>query len=184
VSDNEPLVPPRQTDGPRARSRWEIFAVTAIAVVIADQVTKTAIAGNLGIAASVEVIGSFLIFVHGQNTGALFGVLGQSAALLAIVSPFVIGAIVVYQARAGGSPLIALALGLLLGGAIGNLIDRIRYGYVLDWIDAGIGGLRFWTFNVADAAITISIGLLLLAAAVPSLAERGVRRPSTTAGDA
>jgi signal peptidase II len=158
---------------PEGRSRWAIFVVTALLVVVADQASKAAIAARLEPGESIEILGSWLVFVHGQNTGALFGLLGQSATILAIVSPFVIGAIVWYQARAGSSPLIALALGLLLGGAIGNLIDRLRFGYVLDWVDAGIGGIRFWTFNIADSAITISILLLFLVTAVPSLAALG-----------
>jgi signal peptidase II len=148
-----------------------------VAVVIADQATKAAVAAALRPGEATEIIGSLLVVVHGQNTGALFGLLAQSALLLAVVSPFVVAAIVWYQARAGGSPLIAFALGLLLGGAIGNFIDRVRYGYVLDWVDAGIGGLRFWTFNVADSAITISILILLLVAAVPRLGEIGMARP-------
>jgi len=184
MSEVDPAVSPPEPDGGRARSRWGLFGLTAIAVVAADQATKAAIAGSLQIGESIQVVGSLLVFIHGQNTGALFGILGQSSTVLAVVSPFVIGAIVWYQARAGGSPLIALALGLLLGGAIGNLIDRVRYGYVLDWIDAGLGGLRFWTFNVADAAITISIGLLLLVAAVPRLAEVGAAHTSMETGDA
>ncbi len=175
--------PPSGASG-HARSRWGIFVIAAIAVVVIDQASKSAVAGGLDVGESIQVVGTWLVFVHGQNSGALFGILGQSALLLAIVSPFVIAAIVWYQARAGASPLIALALGLLLGGAIGNLIDRVRYGYVLDWIDAGIGGLRFWTFNVADAAITISILMLLLITAVPRLAELGTSGAPVGTGDA
>jgi len=70
----------------------------------------------------------------------------------------------------------SVALGLLLGGAVGNLIDRFRFGYVLDFVDLGIGALRWYTFNVADAAISASILLLLLTAV---LGERlsAVTRP-------
>jgi signal peptidase II len=161
-----------------------LFATVAVLVVVVDQATKAVVAGQLDIGESAAIIGNLLMVVHGQNTGALFGLLGRSAPLLAILTPVVVGAIVWYQSRAGSSPLVAVALGLLLGGAIGNLIDRIRLGYVLDWVDAGIGGLRFWTFNVADASITIAILILLLVAAVPRLAELGVRRPSLDAGDA
>lgn len=165
-------------------SRWGLFAIVAITVVLLDQASKAVVAGRLDIGESAAIVGNLLMVVHGQNTGALFGLLGRSAPLLAIVTPIVVGAIVWYQARAGSSPLVALALGLLLGGAIGNLVDRIRLGYVLDWVDAGIGGLRFWTFNLADAAITIAILILLLVAAVPRLAELGGPRPSMDTGDA
>ena len=168
----------------RSRSRWGLFALVAVVTIALDQATKTLVAGQLDIGESAAIIGTLLVVVHGQNNGALFGLLGRSAPLLAILTPLVVGAIVWYQARAGSSPLVAVALGLLLGGAIGNLIDRARLGYVLDWVDAGIGGLRFWTFNVADAAITVAILLLLLLAAVPQLAELGGPRPSMDAGDA
>jgi signal peptidase II len=67
-----------------------------------------------------------------------------------------------------GSMLTTLAFGLLLGGALGNLIDRIRLGAVIDWADMGIGDLRWYTFNVADAAISLSIVTLLLAAFLQS----------------
>jgi len=64
----------------------------------------------------------------------------------------------------------------LLGGAIGNLIDRLRLGYVVDFIDIGIGDLRFYTFNLADAAISTAILMLLGAALLPSLSRLGERR--------
>jgi signal peptidase II len=183
VTEPDVAPPPGQT-APRGRSRWGIFAITAVLVVTVDQLTKAAIAARLDVGEAMEVIGTWLIFVHGQNNGALFGLLGQSAMILAIVSPFVIGAIVWYQARAGASPVISIALGLLLGGAIGNFVDRLRFGYVLDWVDAGIGGIRFWTFNVADSAITISILMLLLVTAVPRLAELGTEARPPERADA
>ena len=83
-----------------------------------------------------------------------------------------IGLIVAYHARSGRSPYMSVALGLLLGGAIGNLIDRLRLGHVVDFVDTGIGDLRWYTFNVADAAISIAILLLILAAIRPSLVEK------------
>jgi signal peptidase II len=88
---------------------------------------------------------------------------------MAVVSLGVIGLIVWYHARSGRSLLLSSALGLLLGGAVGNLIDRIRLGYVVDWVDMGIGNVRFWTFNIGDAAITCAILLLLLIALKPGI---------------
>jgi signal peptidase II len=90
----------------------------------------------------------------------------------------VIGLLVWYQSKVGASALLSFALGLLLGGAVGNLADRVRLGYVVDFVDAGLGSLRFYTFNVADAAISTALLLLILAALRPSLAgppdpERG-----------
>ncbi|HTS15202.1 MAG TPA: signal peptidase II, partial [Candidatus Sulfotelmatobacter sp.] len=76
----------------------------------------------------------------------------------------VIALIVWFQARtaATGPLLMTLTLGLLLGGAIGNLLDRLRYGYVIDFVDTGLGANRFFTFNVADSAISLAIAGLLL----------------------
>jgi signal peptidase II len=116
----------------------------------------------------LEIVGDLLRFVHGQNSGALFGLFRDQALLFAIVSIGVVGLIVWYHGSSGRNTLLSLALGLLLGGAIGNMIDRFRFGYVIDWVDAGIGDLRFYTFNVADSAITGAILLLLLLAFLPN----------------
>jgi signal peptidase II len=64
--------------------------------------------------------------------------------------------------------MLSITLGLLLGGALGNLIDRVRLGYVVDFVDAGIGSLRWYTFNVADASISCAIVLLLIVALRPT----------------
>ena len=83
---------------------------------------------------------------------------GRSAPLLGIASLGVIAVIVWVQARQGvHSLLLTVALGLLLGGAVGNLLDRLRFGHVVDWVDTGIGDARFYTFNVADSAISIAV---------------------------
>ena len=84
-----------------------------------------------------------------------------------------IGLIVAYHARSKPSVVLSVALGLLLGGAIGNLIDRIRYGYVVDFVDAGIGDSPLYTFNVADSAISVAILLLILLALFPALGGSG-----------
>jgi signal peptidase II len=98
----------------------------------------------------------------------------DQALLFAAMSLLVIGIIVWYQARAGGNLVVTLALGLLLGGAMGNLADRLRLGYVVDFVDLGIGSWRFYTFNVADSAITGAVLLLLVLAIAPGLV--GLRR--------
>jgi len=72
-------------------------------------------------------------------------------------------------------PYLSLALGLLLGGALGNLADRLRLGYVVDFVDIGLGTLRFFTFNVGDSAITLAILMLIAAAIFPTLSGVGDR---------
>ena len=99
--------------------------------------------------------------------------LPQSAPIFAVVSLGVTALIVVYHAKAGRGIVTTIALGLLLGGAIGNLLDRLRYGYVVDFVDMGIGSWRFYTYNVADACITTAIILLIVMAVFPRVAEWG-----------
>ena len=156
--------------GDPRRPLWAVFAGLAIAVVVADQLTKAWLVSFLGPGQSVQVIGDLVRLVHSQNTGGLFGFLKGQAGPFAALSIVVMALIVAYHARSGRSPYLTLTLGLLLGGAIGNLVDRIRLGYVVDFVDAGIGSLRWYTFNVADASISLAIVLLLLAAVRPSLA--------------
>jgi signal peptidase II len=153
--------------------RWVLFAALAVGVVVVDQLSKAWLAGQLDPGEMMIVLGEWLRFVHGQNSGILFGLLPQSAPAFAIVSLGVTALIVVYHYKAGRGIVTTLALGLLLGGAIGNLLDRLNHGYVIDWIDMGIGTLRFWTYNVADAAISTAIVLLIAMAIVPRIAEWG-----------
>lgn len=171
MTEAEPLTPAASS-----APHWGVFGSIAGVIVVLDQVTKALLVAALEPGQSVNVLGDWLRLVHGQNTGALFGLFRDSAAGFAIVSIVVIGAILVYESRAGATRYVSLTLGLLFGGALGNLADRIRLGYVVDFVDAGVGTLRFWTFNVADASISLAIVLLLAASVWPSLAgQRAVR---------
>jgi len=152
------------------RPIWPLFLGIAATVVVLDQVSKAWLTSFLDPGESTAVLGDYLRLVHGQNNGAIFGLFKDSAPLFGIVSVAVIGLIVAYHARSGRSVYLSITLGLLLGGAIGNLVDRFRLGYVVDFVDVGIGNLRFYTFNVADAAISLSLLLLILVALKPSLA--------------
>ena len=173
--------------------RWTTFLALAAAVVVADQLAKAAVTSSLAPGQSVPVIGDLVRIVFGQNTGALFGLFKDNAVMFGGVSIAVIVLIVAYHGRAAPSLYLTVTLGLLLGGAVGNMIDRLRLGYVVDFVDAGLGTLRFYTFNVADSAISLSILLLVIAALRPSLVEGDVRRetasarkprrPSTNEGD-
>lgn len=157
------------TAAPRAtRTRWALFAGLAVGVLIVDQIVKSWIAANFEFHRAVELIGDILRVAPTQNNGAIFGMFRDQAPIFAILSIGVMGLIVWYESRAGGSLLVTVALGLLLGGALGNLTDRLRLGYVLDFMDLGLGGWRWYTFNVADAAISLSILLLFVAALRPT----------------
>ena len=156
--------------------RWIVFFGLAIGVVVLDQASKAVVDAAFALASShgpapglaepTPIIGDLVRIAKTYNDGGLFGLFDATAPILAVASLVVIAVLVVVQARSGprASWFTTVALGLLLGGAIGNLIDRIRYGYVIDWVDMGIGGWRFYTFNVADSAISIAIVLLLLTA--------------------
>jgi len=165
-----------------ARPRWGIFLFVAAAVVLIDQLSKAWLVGLLGPGQRQPVVGDLIRIVHGQNDGAIFGLFRDQALLFGIVSVGVIGLIVWYHGASGRNTLLSIALGLLLGGAIGNMIDRFRLGYVTDWIDVGIGDLRFYTFNVADSAVSIAVLLLLLLALWPTSRSGSSPAPDPEAG--
>jgi signal peptidase II len=177
-------------DQPDRGRRWLLFAAVAIAVIVADQLSKLWIDASFAQAAvhplpgqnqPTPVLGEFVRIAKAYNTGGIFGLFGNSAPILALSSTVVIGLIVVYQWREGtrGPWLLSLALGLLLGGAIGNFIDRVRLGAVVDFVDVGIGNWRWYTFNVADAAISTSLLLFILLALLgPRLGDRLEQRPA------
>lgn len=153
-----------------SRGHWALFLGLAAAIVVVDQLVKAWIVGAYQVGVASEILGNWVRIWLSHNTGALFGMFRDQALLFAAVSLAVIGIIVWYQARAGGSLVVTLALGLLLGGALGNLADRLRLGYVVDFVDIGVGSWRFYTFNVADSAITGAVLLLLLLAIAPGIA--------------
>jgi signal peptidase II len=153
--------------GTRTRARWPIFLGLAAAVVVIDQLTKAWLVSFLEPGERVEVVGDVVRLVHSQNTGALFGLFRDQAMFFAILSVGVVGVIVWFHYSSGRNALLSVALGLLLGGALGNMADRFRIGYVVDFVDIGLGDLRFYTFNVADSAISAAILLLLLSALLP-----------------
>jgi len=152
-----------------ARPAWPVFAGLAAAVVVADQLTKAWLTSAIAPGSAVRVVDDLVRLVSSQNRGGLFGLLQGNAIVFAVLSIVVVALIVAYHARSGHDLLLSVALGLLLGGALGNLIDRIRLGYVVDFVDAGIGDLRWYTFNVADASISCAIVLLVILAIRPTV---------------
>ncbi len=151
--------------------RWALFTALAVAVVVIDQLAKAWIVSNLQVGESFQVLGDWVRVVHWRNSGILFGMLPESAGAFAIVSLLVAGLIVAYHAKAGRGLAVTVTLGLLLGGALGNLVDRVRFGSVVDFVDMGIGGWRFYTYNLADAAISTAIVLLVAMAVFPRLGD-------------
>jgi signal peptidase II len=147
-----------------------IALAAALGVIVLDQITKAAITGAFARGDGVSVIGEFLRIGHAQNSGAVFGIMksaGRFFTVFSVVAAVVLVATILVARRA---PVwVRVGLGLVLGGAVGNLVDRIRFGAVVDFIDIGINdSVRWPSFNVADAAITVGIVLLLAASLRPA----------------
>lgn len=152
---------------------WPLFGALAAVVLIADQLTKAWVDASFALAspfaapgtpeAPTPILGDLVRIAKSYNDGGIFGFAGDSALLLAAASMVVIAIIVLVEARQGlDDPLLTVALGLLLGGALGNLVDRLRFAHVVDFVDMGIGDQRWYTWNIADAAISVAIVLLLV----------------------
>jgi len=145
------------------------LAVTAFAfailVVMLDQLTKAWVLSGLDLreVGRVEVLPPILNFTWVENRGVSFGLFGDGSArwMLSLFSIVVAGILGWWALRADRRLLIT-AIGLVMGGAIGNVIDRIRFGFVVDFIDFSGTRVFPWVFNVADSAITIGVVLLIL----------------------
>ena len=159
--------------GVRTGRHWLVFFALAGTIVIVDQLTKAILVANLDPGQMVSVVGDWVRLVFSQNSGALFGMFRDQAILFGLASLVVIGLIVAFHGQSERSLYLSIALGFLLGGAVGNVIDRLRLGYVVDFVDIGIGGFRWYTFNVADAAISTALVMLFALAFFPRLARLG-----------
>lgn len=166
------------------------YLVISLAVLVLDQWTKWLVEVHLGDHASVEVIPRFLSFTHVQNTGVAFGLFaahGDAAGtwvltLLGLAALVFVG----YYFRIvplSDRPLL-VALALVLGGAVGNLVDRVMSGAVTDFIDFYVGTYHWHTFNVADSAITVGIALMVLSTFRRPPEEDGADQDDETGGEA
>jgi len=137
----------------------------SLLAVIMDQASKLAIAGTMQLYESIEIIPFFkLTYVH--NTGAAFSFLSEAGGwqrwFFAVLALVISVAIAVWLTRLKEhETLLAVALALILGGAVGNLIDRLAYGYVIDFLDVYYGTWHWPAFNIADSAITVGVMLML-----------------------
>ena len=141
--------------------RAALIAAVGVVAFLLDRISKALVVANVPLHERREVIGDFLRVTHTHNSGSAFGMFQESTTALSILSVVAVGAILYYyRSIAGRSPLLAATLGMQLGGAFGNLVDRVSQGYVVDFIDAGVGGVRFWAFNLADSSIVVGIVLV------------------------
>jgi signal peptidase II len=145
-----------------------IQIVIASAVVLLDQLVKAMVRSRLELHESITVIPGFFDLTRVHNSGAAYGFLNGvdfpfKTALLACVATAALIGLGVYAASLDRTQVLTRAgLTLVIGGAAGNLIDRISAGYVLDFVDLYRGDWHFWAFNVADSAITIGVVLMIL----------------------
>jgi signal peptidase II len=151
---------------------WCGLGAVVLAAVAADQLTKHVVTAALGLDDSVHVVGPLSIH-HVENTGIAFGLFARATSVVTVVTAAAVVWMLAYFARAGSRhPVLPAALGLLIGGSLSNLVDRIRLGHVTDFID-----LRYWpAFNLADSFIVVGVAILLAALAVADRAPPP-RRP-------
>ena len=145
-----------------------VQAIVAVTVVLVDQLVKAMVRSRLALHESVTVIPGFFDLTRVHNSGAAYGFLNGvdfpfKTALLACVAMAALIGLAIYSASLDQRQVLTrVGLTLVIGGAAGNLIDRVTAGYVLDFVDLYRGDWHFWAFNVADSAITIGVVLMIL----------------------
>ena len=157
-------------------AQWLALLVVAAAAIAADQVTKQVVGRTLALGESVDIVGPFSIH-HVQNSGIAFGLFASRTGLVVGVTAVAVGLMLWFFARSGRRhPVLPVALGLVLGGSIANLIDRVRLGHVTDFLD-----LVAWpAFNLADTFIVVGVAILFGALV---LADRSHRMHGARDGD-
>ena len=165
---------PQTAVAPVAVSRWERIRAyrwlwsLALAVFVLDQGTKAWINASLpfgtyGTPGAITVIDDFFYIVHVGNTGAAWSMLAGKSSLLAAMALITLGAIYIWRHLLGLRKLpVQIGFGLLCGGIAGNLLDRLLYGHVIDFLDFHFGSYIYPTFNVADSGICVGVVCYLL----------------------
>jgi len=152
--------------------QWVALTAVALAAIGGDQLTKQLVRTHLRIDESAQVIGPLSIH-RVQNSGIAFGLFSSATALVTVLTAIAVGWMLVFFGRSGARhPVLPAALGLLIGGSVSNLVDRVRLGHVTDFIDFG-----WWpAFNLADTFIVIGVAVLLLALTSADSRPRDRRR--------
>ncbi len=143
--------------------RGVVLLITALTILVADQVTKALVVSNLAVGEKTTLLGDVVQVWHAQNRGAAFSLFQGGTIVFLVVSVLSIGMVAYfYRSLRDRSPWVHVVLGIVLGGTLGNFTDRLRQGYVTDWLSIGIGDTRWPTFNVADSSVVVGIGILVL----------------------
>jgi len=151
-------------------TQWLSLATVAIAAVIADQLTKAIVTNRLDLNDQVHIVGPFSIH-HVTNSGIAFGLFASATSIVIFLTMLAIAWMLYFFARSGARhPVLPVALGLVIGGSVSNLIDRVRLGHVTDFLD-----FKYWpAFNLADTFIVVGVAALLLALVA---SDRNAARP-------
>jgi signal peptidase II len=150
------------------RRRLLVLAAGVSAILALDQATKAIVASRLSPGESIEILPGFLHLTLVRNTGMAFGLLSgldipQKSLLMTLLSLAALAAVIYYALRSPrGETLTHFGLIFILGGALGNILDRARLGYVIDFVDVFYRDTHWPAFNVADSSICVGVGLLLL----------------------
>ncbi|MBM7565734.1 signal peptidase II [Paenibacillus sacheonensis] len=147
----------------------------AVFVLVVDYASKKWVEHSLAMYETKHVLGDFFIITSIRNKGAAFSILQEKRTLFLIITLIVVAGIVWYlmKNRKSGKVLLLSGLGLVLGGAVGNFIDRLLYGEVVDFLQFTFGSYVFPIFNLADSGICIGVGMILLDALLTSKNENG-----------
>jgi signal peptidase II len=152
--------------------QWAGLAAVALAAAGADQLTKHLVSSRLELGGETHVLGPFSIH-HVQNTGIAFGLFSDSTAIVTVLTTGAIAWMLWFFARSGSRhPVLPAALGLLIGGSVSNLLDRVRLGHVTDFLDVG----RWPAFNLADSFIVVGVAVLLATLVASDRDPRRARR--------
>lgn len=140
-----------------------VLLLTALSILVADQVTKALVVANLAVGEKTRLVGDVVQVWHAQNRGAAFSLFQGGSLVFLIVSVLSIGMVGYFHRSLRDRPTwLHVVLGIVLGGTLGNFTDRLRQGYVTDWLSVGIGDTRWPTFNVADSSVVVGIGILVI----------------------
>ncbi|WP_213469120.1 signal peptidase II [Paenibacillus dendritiformis] len=152
------------------------YYLIAVIVFLIDQGTKWVIATRLTLYEQIPVIGNFFLITSHRNTGAAFSILEDQRWFFVIVTIIVASGIIwyMYKIRHQQGHILPVGLSLILGGALGNFLDRLLTGEVVDFLQFNFGSYTFPIFNVADMGITIGVGLVLLDAMLSVKREKAL----------
>ena len=159
-SSTDALTPISVAERPLAAGPWQWAGLAAVALTAlgADQLTKAVVSDRLALDEGVQVLGPFSIH-HVQNSGIAFGLFSSATAIVIVLTAVAVAWMLLFFARSGARhPLLPAALGLVIGGSVSNLIDRIRLGHVTDFLD-----FKYWpAFNLADSFIVVGVVMLFV----------------------